>query len=58
MAEPILPMAMEELQRSLPNDEGFRLCSEVMRAYLAVLSPEERFRMNLDWGWETCISKF
>ena len=42
---------VEDLQRSLPCDEGFSLCSELMREYLAVLSPEERFRMNLDWGW-------
>ena len=40
---------MEDLQRSLPSDEGCKLCTELMHEYLAVLSPEHRFRLKLDW---------
>lgn len=51
MPEPsgVMAMDLEGLRSSLPADEGFKLCAELMRHYLAVLSPEDQFTMKLDW---------
>ena len=42
-------MDLEGLRPSLPADEGFKLCAELMSDYLVALSPEDRFRVKLDW---------
>lgn len=47
----VMAMDLEGLQSSLPADEGLKLCAELMRDYLAVLSPEDQIRMKLDWGF-------
>ena len=44
-----LAMDLEGLRPSLPADEGFKLCAELMSDYLVALSPEDRFRVKLDW---------
>ena len=64
MSEPsgVMAMDLEGLRSSLPADEGFKLCAELMRHYLAVLSPEDQFTMKLDWvlAWNNLwtFSKF
>lgn len=49
MTEPsVMAMDLEGLPSSLPADEGFKLCAELMGDYLAVLSSEDKFKLKLD----------
>ena len=48
-ASSVMAMDLEGLRSSLPDDEGFKLCAELTRDYLAVLSSQDQFRLKLDW---------